>query len=70
MVCIYVDIPEELNAIDDECKAIYHSKNSVCFFIFKTREFRNAFVEETQGMVKDDRMKVYEKYKSSDPISN
>lgn len=62
MVCIQVDIPEELNVIDDECKAIYHSKNSICFFIFKTRELRNAFVEETQGMMKDERMVVYERY--------
>ena len=62
MVCIQVDIPEELNAIDDECKAIYHSKNSICFFIFKTMELRNAFVEETKGMMKDERMVVYERY--------
>ena len=64
MVCIKVDIPEILNEIDDECKAIYHSKDSVCFFLFKTRELRNAFVEETKGMMKDERMTVYEKYKN------
>ena len=64
MVCIKVDIPEILNEIDDECKAIYHSKDSVCFFLFKTRELRNAFVEETQGMMKDERMTVYEKYQN------
>jgi hypothetical protein len=64
MVCIKVDIPEILNEIDDECKAIYHSKDSVCFFLFKTRELRNAFVEETKGMMKDERMLVYEKYQN------
>ena len=64
MICIKVDIPEELNNIDDECKAIYHCKTSVCFYIFKTRELRNAFVEETKGMMKPERMKVYEKYQS------
>ena len=64
MVCIKVDIPEILNEIDDECKAIYHSKESVCFFLFKTRELRNAFVEETKGMMKDERMTVYEKYQN------
>jgi hypothetical protein len=64
MVCIKVDIPEILNEIDDECKAIYHSKDSVCFFLFKTRELRNAFVEETKGMMKDERMTVYEKYQN------
>ncbi|MEY2811619.1 MAG: hypothetical protein RI991_614, partial [Bacteroidota bacterium] len=52
MICLKADIPEELSAIDDECKAIYHSKDSICFFIFKTRELRNAFVEETKGMMK------------------
>jgi hypothetical protein len=64
MICIKVDIPEILNEIDDECKAIYHSKDSVCFFLFKTREMRNAFVEETKGMMKDERMLIYEKYQN------
>jgi len=62
MICIKSTIPEELNVIDDECKAIYHSKDSVCFFLFKTREKRNDFVEETQGMMKDARMEVYSRY--------
>ncbi len=62
MFCIKADIPEELVAIDDECKAIYHSKDSVCFFVFESRDIRNQFVEETQGMNKDDRMIVYEKF--------
>jgi len=64
MVCIKVDIPEILNEVDDECKEIYHSKDSVCFFLFKTRELRNAFVEETKGMMKDERMLIYEKYQN------
>ena len=49
MICIKADIPEELNEIDDELKAIYHSKDTVCFFILKTRELRNKFIEETKG---------------------
>jgi hypothetical protein len=65
MICIKVDIPEILNETDDECKAIYHSKDSVCFFLFKTRELRNAFVEETKGMMKDERMTVYERYQKN-----
>lgn len=65
MVCIKVDIPEILNEIDDEYKAIYHSKDSVCFFVFKTRELRNTFVEETKGMMKDERMSVYEQYQQN-----
>ena len=45
MICLKVDIPKELNDIDDELKAIYHSRDTVCFFIFKTRNERNEFVE-------------------------
>ena len=63
MICIKAEIPEELNKIDDELKAIYHSKETVCFYLFKTRELRNAFVEETKGMNKEDREKIYELYK-------
>lgn len=64
MICLKADIPEELSAIDDECKAIYHCKTSVCFYIFKTRELRNAFVEETKGMMKAERIEVYERYQA------
>ena len=62
MICIKTDIPKELSEIDDELKAIYHSKDTVCFFIFKTRELRNKFIEETKGMNKDDREKIYNEY--------
>ena len=63
MICIKAKIPEELNKIDDELKAIYNSKETVCFYLFKTRELRNKFIEETKGMNKEDREKVYELYK-------
>jgi len=59
MICIKAEIPKELNDIDDELKAIYHSKDTVCFYIFKTRELRNEFIEETKGMNKDSREKIY-----------
>ena len=62
MICIKTDIPEEICKIDDELKAIYHSKDTVCFFILKTRELRNKFIEETKGMNKSEREKVYEEY--------
>jgi len=62
MICIKTDIPKELSEIDDELKAIYHSKDTVCFFLFKTRELRNKFIEETKGMNKDDREKIYNEY--------
>ncbi|MDA9152191.1 hypothetical protein OAW59_00650 [Candidatus Pelagibacter sp.] len=64
MICIKAKIPEELNKIDDELKAIYHSRETVCFYLFKTRDLRNEFVERTKGMNKEDREKVYELYKS------
>ena len=64
MICIKAEIPEELNKIDDELKAIYHSRETVCFYLFKTRELRNEFDERTKGMNKEDREKVYELYKS------
>ena len=62
MICIKADIPEELNEIDDELKAVYHSRDIVCFFILKTRELRNKFIEKTMGMNKSEREKVYEVY--------
>ena len=62
MICIKANIPEELSKIDDEVKAIYHSRETVCFFIFKTRELRNEFIERTKGMNKLEREKIYEEY--------
>ena len=64
MICINADIPKELNDIDDELKAIYHSKNTVCFYIFKSRDQRNEFIEKTKGMNKTNREIVYQKYQS------
>ena len=62
MICIKADIPNELSLIDDEFKAIYHGTDTVCFFIFKTRELRNEFIERTKGMNKLEREKIYEEY--------
>ena len=62
MICVKADIPKELSNIDDELKAIYHSKETVCFYTFKTRELRNEFIEKTKGMNKVDREKVYKQY--------
>ena len=60
MICIKTEIPEELNKIDDELKAIYHSSDTVCFYIFKTRELRNEFIEKTKGMNKEQREQIYQ----------
>ena len=64
MFCIKTNIPKELNDIDDELKAIYHSKDTVCFYIFKNRNQRNEFIEKTKGMSKNDREIIYQKYQS------
>jgi len=64
MICVKADIPKELNKIDDELKAIYHSEDTICFFIFKNRELRNQFVEKTKGMKKIERETIYQKYQS------
>ena len=62
MICVKTNIPEELTKIDDELNAIYHSRYTVCFFIFNTREQRNEFIERTKGMNKLEREKIYEEY--------
>ena len=62
MYCIKTKIPQEICEIDDELKAIYHSKDSVCIWIFKKREDRNKFMDETAGMLKDDRESHYETF--------
>jgi len=62
MFCIKADIPGELNEIDDELKAIYHSKDTVCFYIFKSRDLRNQFIEDTKTMNKTKRDEIYKQY--------
>ena len=62
MYCIQTEIPQEICEIDDELKAIYHSKNSICIWVFKKREDRNKFMDETAGMLKDDRESHYESF--------
>ena len=62
MICIKTEIPEEICNIDDELKAIYHSKDTVCIWVFKTREDRNKFMDDTIGMKKDDRQNYYENF--------
>jgi len=61
MICIKTDIPQEICDIDDELKAIYHSKDTVCIWVFKTREDRSRFMNETISMLKDEREIHYEK---------
>ena len=59
MICIKTKIPKEICEIDDELKAIYHSHDSICIWVFKTRDDRNKFMDETIGMLKKDREEYY-----------
>ena len=59
MICLKVDIPKELNDINDELKAIYHSKECVCIWVFKSRDDRNRFMDETIGMLKNEREEYF-----------
>ena len=59
MICIKTNIPKEICEIDDELKAIYHSKDSICIWFFKTRIDRNKFMDETIGMLKKEREDHY-----------
>ena len=55
MYCIKADIPQSLCDIDDELKAIYHSKDTVCIWVFNSRTDRNRFMDATAGMLKAER---------------
>ena len=68
MFCIPVDIPSELCLIDDERKAIYHSKDSVCIWVFTNSQLRDQFVRESAGMsVKAEREAFYERFSRARP---
>ena len=64
MICIKTEIPKKICDIDDELKAIYHSRDSVCIWVFKTRKDRNKFIDETIGMLKKEREEYYLKFYS------
>ena len=59
MFCIKAKIPKEVCEVDDELKAIYHSRESVCIWVFKSRIDRNKFMDETIGMPKEERDNHY-----------
>ena len=62
MICIKAEIPEDICQIDDELKAIYQSKDTVCIWVFKSRSERNKFMDETVGMKKKDREDYYSNF--------
>jgi len=59
MICIKTTIPKEICEINDELKAIYHSSDCFCIWVFKTRNDRNKFMDETMGMLKKERGDYY-----------
>jgi|TARA_B100000686_G_C16663415_1_gene902250 hypothetical protein len=59
LICIKAEIPQEICEIDDELKAIYHSQDTVCIWVFRTRKDRKNFMDETAGMKKDERENYY-----------
>ena len=59
MICIKTQIPKEICDIDDELKAIYHSQDTVCIWVFRSREERNNFLDKTAGMKKEERETYY-----------
>ncbi|MBR62981.1 MAG: hypothetical protein CMC60_02755 [Flavobacteriaceae bacterium] len=59
MICIKTKVPKEICEINDELKAIYHSHDSICIWVFKTRDDRNKFMDETIGMLKKDWEEYY-----------
>ena len=60
MICIKASIPAELCDIDDELKAIYHSSDTICVWLFNSRQDRNRFVDDTAGMNKANREAHYQ----------
>ena len=59
MICINAEILADICDIDDELKAIYHSRDTVCIWVFKTRQDRNNFMDKTAGMKKNERENYY-----------
>ena len=62
MVCIKTEIPQEICDIDDELKVTYHTKDTVCIWVLRTRIDRNKFMDETAGMQKNDREMHFESF--------
>jgi len=60
MICIEIKTPKEICEIDDELKAIDHRRDCICIWVFETREDRNRFMDETVGMMKEERETFFE----------
>ena len=65
MICIKANTPDKICKINDEIKAIYHSSDTVCIWVFKSMEDGNKFMQETIGMAKKERENYYNLFYSS-----
>ena len=61
MLCIKAQIQKEVREIDDDLKAIYHSNDTICIQVFKSREDRNNFMDATVGTKKAVRQNYFTK---------
>ena len=52
MIGVQAEIPQAVCEIDDELKAIYHSRDTACVGVFKTRGNLNRFQDETAFFVR------------------
>ena len=59
MICIKVDIPEEICKIDDSLK-LFIIAMIIYIWFFSSRLDRNNFVDNTVGMSKSQSSKYYE----------
>ena len=62
MICIKAEIPNELNDINDELKAIYHSRDTVCFIFLNQEIYEMSLQKKQKGMNKDEREIIYSLY--------
>lgn len=67
MICVKTEIPQAVCDIDDELKAIYHSRDSICIWVFRNRQDRNRFMDETAGMSKSLRTRHFDSFYESEP---
>ena len=55
MICIHADITQSICDIDDERKPRNHNTDTVSIWVFKTRNDRKKFVDDTAGVLKSER---------------
>ena len=67
MICVKVDIPQSVCDIDDELKAIYHSKDSVYIWVFKKSEKKREYQKEWYLKNRDQKIQKSLKWTEENP---